>query len=75
MPFDVAMNAPSITRCLADLLDSGQVYPEAWADRTVVDLRLPQAVERAQRDGVARDDLISLVEACQPGDRITIATP
>jgi phosphate transport system permease protein len=47
---------------LAAALTNGQVYPVAWADRTVVDLRQPQNVDRAERDDVARADLITLIE-------------
>lgn len=45
-----------------DLLDSGQVYPEAWAERTMMDLRLPQTVEKAKRDATARADLALLLQ-------------
>lgn len=45
---------------LGDVLTSDQ-YPEGWADFTFVDVRLPQDVESAQRETVARDRLTQLL--------------
>ena len=47
---------------LAQLLTSGHVYPEDWADRTVLELRLPPDVERDQRETIARVDMATLLE-------------
>ncbi len=46
---------------LLQLLTGGQVFPAEWAERSVLDLRLPQGVDRAERETVARADLTSLL--------------
>jgi phosphate transport system permease protein len=46
---------------LGDVLTSGQAYPPEWADFSFVDVRLPQDVESAQRETVARDRLSQLL--------------
>lgn len=63
---DVAINqaAPAELRdlTLSEILNAGQTFPEEWTERTVLDLRLPSNVERAQRDITARADITSLLE-------------
>ena len=55
--------APSALRNLTvgQALAGGQQFPEAWQDRTLFDLRLPD-VARAERDARARVDLALLLE-------------
>ena len=47
---------------ISGILDTGQSYPQDWAERTVFDLRLPTNVERAKRDEAARADITMLLE-------------
>ncbi len=54
--------APSALRNLTvgQALFSGQNFPQAWADRSLFDLRLPD-VARAERDAKAREDIALLL--------------
>ena len=47
---------------ISGILDTGQSYPQDWAERTVFDLHLPTNVERAKRDEAARADITMLLE-------------
>ncbi len=55
---------------LRSALSGDQEYPQDWGERTILDLRLPQSVDRSARDTMARKDIALLLQSNLPAAQL-----